>query len=338
MARSLVAVKLIRNDRMARPPLARMMKLHNELQSRSFPNCRKIALALEVSTKTIQRDIDFMRDQLGLPIDYDQLQFGFYYTETVTSFPSIDVSEGEIVALFVAQKALTQYKGTSFEKQLKASFEKISDGLQNKINFNWADIDSVISFKGLGTTTADLNLFEIVSKAVLKSHEVEFEYKKLDSSRHELRKVQPYHLGCIENQWYLFAHDIARGQLRTFALPRMRKVKTFGIRFKRPADFSITDHLSGSFGVFSGHGNHKIRIRFDRFAAQLVCERQWHPSQKIKPGSDGGIELTLQLGSLEEIERWILSWGEHAVVLEPKALVERVQKNVEALTRIYSKI
>ena len=322
---------------MARPPLVRMMKLHNELQARSFPNCRKIAQELEVSTKTIQRDIDFMRDQLGLPIDYDQLQFGFYYTEAVTSFPSIDVSEGEIVALFVAQKALTQYKGTSFEKQLKASFEKISDGLQNKITFNWADIDSVISFKGLGTTTADLDLFEIVSKAVLKSHELEFEYKKLESPRYELRKVQPYHLGCIENQWYLFAHDIARGQLRTFALPRMRKVKTSGIRFKRPADFSITNYLSSSFGVFAGDGNYKIRIQFDEFAARLVCERQWHPSQKIKPRSDGEIEMTLQLGSLEEIERWVLSWGEHAVVLEPKALVERMQNNVEALSRIYSK-
>lgn len=337
MARTIAPVKLVRNDRMARPPLVRMMKLHNELQSRSFPNCRKIAQELEVSTKTIQRDIDFMRDQLGLPIDYDQLQFGFYYTEPVTSFPSIEVSEGEVVALFVAQKALTQYKGTSFEKQLKASFEKISDGLQNKITFNWADIDSVISFKGLGTTTADLDLFEIVSKAVLKSHELEFEYKKLESPRHEVRKVQPYHLACIENQWYLFAHDIARGQLRTFALPRMRKVKTLGVRFKRPADFSITNYLSSSFGVFAGNGNHKIRIQFDEFAARLVCERQWHPSQKIKPLSDGGVEMSLQLGSLEEIERWILSWGEHAVVLEPKALLERMQKNVQALSRIYFK-
>ena len=47
--------------------------------------------------------------------------------------------------------------------------------------------------------------------------------------------------------------------------------------------------------------------------------------------------MSLQLGSLEEIERWILSWGEHAVVLEPKALLERMQKNVQALSRIYFK-
>ncbi len=104
-------VKLEKLDRFSRPPLERMMKLHNHLNARRFPNCRKLAEELEVSTKTIQRDIDFMRDRLGLPIGYDQLQFGFYYTEPVTNFPSIEVSEGEVVALFVAQKALEQYRG-----------------------------------------------------------------------------------------------------------------------------------------------------------------------------------------------------------------------------------
>jgi proteasome accessory factor B len=64
----------------------------------SFRCCRKLADELEVSTKTIQRDIDFMRDQLGLPIEYDQLHFGFIYTEPVTSFPSIEVSEARACA------------------------------------------------------------------------------------------------------------------------------------------------------------------------------------------------------------------------------------------------
>lgn len=322
-------------DRFARPPLERMVKLHHELQARHFPNCSKLAGELEVSTKTIQRDIDFMRDRLGLPIEYDPLQFGFYYTEPVAGFPSIEVSEGEIVALFVAQKALEQYRGTSFEKPLRLAFEKMTDGLRDKIAFNWADLRGAISFRGIGTTTADLDLFETVSKAVLKSHELAFEYKKLNSARFESRKVQPYHLSCIENQWYLFAHDLGRRQLRTFALPRMRKAKGTGIRFDRPADFSITRHLSDSFGVFSGKGHHRVRIHFDAFASRLVSERQWHPSQKIKRLPNDEIEVTLQLGSFEEIERWILSWGTHARVLEPQDLMKRIRNTGGALRQAY---
>ena len=322
-------------NRFSRPPLERMLRLHRQLQARHFPNCRKLADDLEVSTKTIQRDLDFMRDRLGLPIEYDQLRFGFFYSEPVTGFPSVEVSEGEIVALFVAQKALAQYRGTPFEKQLGAAFEKISKGLQDKVTFNWDDIDASISFRGIGTTTADLELFEIVSKAVLRSRELEFEYKKLKGDRHELRKVQPYHLGCVENQWYLFAHDLARGQLRTFALARMRKVRGSGVKFSRPADFSIGKLLSESFGVFTGTRHYRIRIRFDELAARLVCERSWHSSQKIKPLPNGEIEITLQLANLTEIERWVLGWGARARVLEPPELIDRVRRAAESVARYY---
>ena len=209
----------------SRPPLERMMQIHARLKDRHFPNARKVAEQLEVSPKTIQRDIDFMRYRLGLPIEYDPLRFGFYYSEPVTSFPNIEVSEGEITALFVAQKALAQYKGTPFEQPLRTAFRKITDGLTDRVSFSWSDLDNVISFRSAGASPADLELFEGVSKAVLRSVEIAFKYRKLRGRDFELRLVQPYHLASIENQWYLFGHDLERGQLRTFALPRMRDLR-----------------------------------------------------------------------------------------------------------------
>ena len=99
-----------------------MMRMHARLKAGRYPNCRKLADELEVSSKTVQRDINFMRYRLGLPIEYDQLHFGFYYTEPVSSFPNIEISEGELIALYVGQKALAQYKGTSFEAPLSTAF------------------------------------------------------------------------------------------------------------------------------------------------------------------------------------------------------------------------
>ncbi len=302
------------------------MRLHAQLKAGAFPNCRKLADELEVSSKTIQRDLDFMRDRLGLPIEYDQLHFGFYYTEPVTSFPSIEVSEGEIIALFVAEKALAQYKGTTFERPLKSAFKKISDGMREKISFTWDTFDEGISFRSTGIGIPDLALFETLSKAVLASNEVEFEYQKLNGRSHEKRRVQPYHLGCVENQWYLFGFDLDRKQIRTFALPRMKNALSTRKRFARPANFSIGDFLSESFTVFKGHDVHKVRVRFDRFASRLVRERLWHESQTVKELANGEMELSLKLGSLVEIERWVLSWGEHARVLEPKALAAKIRE------------
>jgi len=322
-------------ENFSRPPLQRMMRLHAALKSHHFPNCQKIANELEVSAKTIQRDIDFMRDRLGLPIGYDPTRFGFYYTEAVTGFPSIEVSEGEITALFVAQKALAQYKGTPFERPLHSAFRKITDGLKDRVSFAWTDLEDVISFRSAGASPADLELFELVSKAVLRSVELDFEYRKLKSSAYEQRRVRPYHLGCLENQWYLFAEDLDRAQLRTFALPRMKSVSLTAKGFRRPADFSITKILSGSFGVFSSGRKHRIRLRFDPYAARLVSERTWHESQKIRPLPDGSVTMQMELGGLEEIERWILSWGAHVRVLEPRTLVDRIQREAEGIAALY---
>src|SRR6478672_5364857 len=170
------------HEQLSRPPLERMMRIHGQLKAGDFPNCRKIADDLEVSSKTIQRDIDFMRDRLGLPIEYDPLRFGYYYTEEVASFPSIEVSEGEVAALFVAQKALAQYRGTPFERPLRSAFRKIADSLKERVSFSWSDMEEAISFHSAGVSVADLELFEAVRQAVLRSVELELEYRKLQST------------------------------------------------------------------------------------------------------------------------------------------------------------
>ena len=323
------------SGRFSRPPLERMLRLHERLKAGALPNCRKLACELEVSAKTIQRDIDFMRDRLGLPIEYDQLRFGFFYTEPVANFPTIEVSQGEIIALFVARKALEQYRGTSFERSLRTAFQKISDGLREKVDFQWGEVDSAISFRGLGTSAGDIDLFESVSKAVIESREIEFEYRKAKSAGYEPRQVRPYHLGCVSDQWYLFGFDLARGQIRTFVLTRMRALRRTAARFHRPADFSINKHLKESFGVFSGNGHYTVRIRFDTLAGQLVSERRWHASQKVKALPGGGVEMRMELGSLEEVERWILSWGKRAQVLDPPELVERIRATLRLLNAVY---
>lgn len=314
----------------SRPPLMRMLHLHEKLSHGLYPNCQQIAMELEVSYKTIQRDIDFMRDQMGLPIDYDKIHHGFYYTEKVTSFSQNQVTEGELLTLFVAQKTLTQYKNTIFENPLRNVLKKLSQELHRE------GFENHFSFRPFGIPTANLELFDELGQAVLHSVEVRFEYCKLNSTIHEERLVRPYHLSYIDNQWYLFAFDLMRNGMRTFALPRIRLLKVTKTPFKRPANFSPEKLLEKSFGVFSGKAQHQVTIIFDSFAAKLVQEKQWHPSQKIKNQPDGTVLFEMSVSSLHEVERWVLSWKEHALVLEPKSLRKSVAQIVKNLGKRYA--
>ena len=113
--------KRAKNGRAARQPMLRIMQIHELLQGRKYPNCKGLSVDFEVSAKTIQRDIDYMRDQMQLPIDYDSVRRGFLYTKEVKNLPMVALTEGEIVALLVAHRAAEQYRGTPFEKSLRSA-------------------------------------------------------------------------------------------------------------------------------------------------------------------------------------------------------------------------
>jgi predicted DNA-binding transcriptional regulator YafY len=61
----------------------------------------------------------------------------------------------------------------------------------------------------------------------------------------------------------------------------------------------------------------------------------WHDSQRIRSLPDGSITLQLELGGLEEIERWILSWGSHVRVLESAALRNTIRDAAAAMVKLY---
>ena len=101
---------------LSRPPLERMLRIHEELRRGALVNCTRLVKLLEVCRKTIVRDIAFMRDRLALPIEFDPQIQAYRYTQPVNAFPTVQVTEGELLALLVARRALEQYRGTPFHR------------------------------------------------------------------------------------------------------------------------------------------------------------------------------------------------------------------------------
>ncbi len=312
-----------------------MLRIHEELRRGAFTNCTKLAKALEVSRKTIVRDIAFMRDRLELPIEFDPPINAYRYTHPVSAFPTVQVTEGELLALLVAQKALEQYRGTPFHRQLEVSFEKLTGGLKDRISFSPADELQSVSFKNLGLGKADLAVFNTLSGAVLRQHEVEFDYRKPGEKKAGRRRVQPYHLALRDNLWYLIAFDPERGALRTFALPRISLAAARQTQFARPADFSPEKFFATALGVLGGSGNFQVVVRFSAAVADRVREREWHESQELRDLPAGRLELSLRLGALPEIEAWVLTWGADAEVIQPVELRARLKATAAALTKVY---
>ena len=179
-------------------------------------------------------------------------------------------------------------------------------------------------------------MFQTVSDALLRAEELEFDYRKRAAkadAQPERRRVQPLHLGCLDQQWYLIGLDLVRGATRTFVLGRMERARNTRKRFTRPTGFSPGKLLADSFGVFSGLRAERLRLRFAPEVATLARERRWHPSQQLQELPNGGLEMTLEVGVSPEIERWLLGWGEHVEVCAPASLRQALARTAARMVR-----
>jgi predicted DNA-binding transcriptional regulator YafY len=324
----------------SRPPLSRFQEIFHAIKTGRFPNRTQLANLIEVTTKTIQRDLDYMRYQLNVPIEFDYARGGYYFTKPISDLPLFQLTESELVSVFVAQKAMEAYKGTAFEQPLRTAFQKLQAATKSagaKVSISWEDLDSGISFRHFAAYLPDSTIFSEITKAIQNEEVVEFDYKKLEAKTYEKRTVEPWHLACVSGQWYLLGHDLTRKARRIFVLARMRNVSSAKPRFlaSRPGDAEIQQLFRNSFQIWQSEETklQQIVLCFSGRAAQLVRERNWHPSQRIQELADGTLELKLTLSSLEEIVPWILSWGRECKVISPA----RLRKKVDSLATIRTK-
>ena len=92
--------------------------------------------------------------------------------------------------------------------------------------------------------------------------------------------------------------------------------------------------MKGALTVHSGEAGREVlvRLRLEGWAGRLAAERRWHATQEVEPLPGGqGVEIRLRLSGLEEVFRWVLSWGEHVEVLEPEELRARVHRAGHAM-------
>lgn len=319
-----------------RRPLYRIYEIHSEILSGSYPNCNDLAKKLQVERKTIQRDINFMRDELGLPLMYENTLHGYYYQSDISEFPIFQTSTEELAGLFLARNALESVRGTALANVLQEAFGKLTRRMLDKIQFSWSDLDEAFSRKTLEQKPRDIKRLGEITESILNQQVTTFFYRKLASENAEPRKVHPLHLGEVDSGWYLIAYDLDRKALRTFALPRISRIKALSTRFNRPLDFDGRAYLKQSFGIWHVAGDdarHEVRVELRGYAAAIAQERRWHPTQEITLLNAKGtrVEVNFEVGRLEEVLRWVLSFGSCARVLAPKKLAEMVKKEVKAM-------
>lgn len=313
------------------PP--RLWAVYEIIRSGEYPNAMSLGRQLEVAPRTIKRDVDRLRDLHGLEIRYNKVRHGYHLEDPNQDLPGGRFTESELMAMFVARQALAACRGSAVERILSEGFRRLEQRLDQDQRYLLGDLAGLVSFKEPASDDLELAVFQSLTHALRERLEVRFEYRGLADTKPRARRVRGYHLGCIDHKWYLFGWDMGRRALRTFALSRMGRLHVTRTRFRPPVGFNLAEMLRGALTVHSGEAGREVtvRLRLEGWAARVASERRWHPSQEVRPLGDGAMEMELRLSGLDEVFRWVMSWGEHVEVLEPEDLRERVRRTARAM-------
>ncbi len=306
----------------ARPVLNRIMRIDEALRRATWPNANTLAKALEVNPRTIRRDLDFLRDRLRAPIAFDARRHGYYYTEASYRLPFLQLTEGELVALFLAEQMLRHYYGTPYGPDLERAFDKITAGLNERLSVDVQTLSRAISFRTAAPAVFDVSVIKTLVTAIVEHRQVVIDYWTASTDEVHRRTVDPYHLTSCDGQQYMFGYCHMRGAIRQFAPGRIRAIELTDVQFMPDDAFRVEDCLANALAVFGGDASklRTVRLRFTGEAVRYARERLWHPTQTMEATPDGGLLLTFEVAHMREVERLVLTWAPHCEALEPPEL------------------
>lgn len=314
-----------------KPQYRRLLFIDRKIKENKYPNCATMGKEWEVSSKTIQRDIDYLRDQLDAPIAYDQIRRGYYYTERNFSLPAINISESDLFAVFVAERAMGQFRNTPMYGKLRSVFAKIKGSLSDstKVSPSWLS-DRILCFQE-PVTEIDVKIWDTLAKSIRDNCRVKIRHAAPDQSKIMERKVDPYYLVNHKGEWYLNTYCHTRNSIRTFAVSRIRQAEMLSEQFTMPASATRKKIFGDQMGIIWKPDFYKVRIRFSPEVAPYIRERQWHPQQTIKGLRDGSVILEFTTNHIHEVKDWVLSWGSGATILTPQLLVDKIREDIDRM-------
>ncbi len=212
-------------------PTGRALQLLSLLQTHQFWPGGELAERLEVSARTLRRDVDRLRE-LGYPVDATPGVAGGYRLGTGAHMPPLVLDDDEAVAIAVGLRAAAGASIDGIEDTSVRALAKLEqvlpDRLRRRVN---AVHSNVVALRWAANgPTVDSEALAVLAQACRDREEVRFDYQRRDGDETR-RLVQPHQLVSAGRRWYLVAWDVRRDDWRTFRVDRLRVPQLAGARF-----------------------------------------------------------------------------------------------------------
>ncbi len=316
----------------APPPMnraERIYRLHALLQERPRP-LAKLMEELHASRATVVRDLSYMKDFMGAPIDYDRAANGYHYRQTEPRFelPGLWLNESELFALLASEQLLDRIQPGLLAPYLGPWRARIRSLLAQS-GHQAETVAERILLQPTAARPTDPERFGTIAAAVLEGRRLWISYHGRERDRHSERRVHPQRLLRYRDNWYLVAHCERAAALRIFSLDRIRDARPLPDPAQTTDPADLDRFLGASFGIFSGSAAAWAVLRFSPAASRWVADETWHPDQLGRWDGEH-YELQVPYSDPREILMDILKYGPDVETLGPPALRALVAERLRA--------
>lgn len=274
---------------------ARMLRLLSLLQTHRYWPGSELSDRLEVSPRTLRRDIDRLRE-LGYSVDAVRGVAGGYQLRAGGSLPPLLLEDEEAVAIAVGLQTAASGSISGMEETSVQALTKVIGLMPPRLRRQMDAIRSQTeNLPWRGGPELDAALLTTLAQACRDAEPLRFTYTAREAEPTD-RWVEPHRLVTLGRRWYVVAYDRDRQDWRSFRVDRISEPRTTGQRFRPralPAEDAVTFVQSG---IRRMPQRYAVRVRVDAPVATVAAAvGHWGTAT----GTDGDCLLEMNLDSLE---------------------------------------
>ena len=317
----------------------RFYKIDNLLHVNAVVPITRFLRELEVSRATFKRDIEYMRDRLNAPIEWDRGDGGYRYTSGVTgqqqSLPGLWFNASEAYALLMMQALLSEMQPGLLGPHiapLKARLRAVIESGKHPAG----DVESRVKLLSVAARPVTDKNFEVVAAALLGRQRLQILYYSRVRNESSIREVSPQLLIHHRGNWYLGAWCHQQEAMRSFSMDAIEQASVLSKSSTAMPKKALDGFVGQGYGIFSGSEVQWATLRFTEERARWVSRELWHPLQRLTAQKDGRLVMELPFTDLRELSMDILRQGRHVEVLGPPELRAQVAQELRETLGQYS--
>jgi predicted DNA-binding transcriptional regulator YafY len=300
----------------------------------------KLAAAREVHQRTIRRDLDAL-SCAGFPLYDEKVNGTTMWKLRARPFRGLEemgLSVMELCALHFSRAMLSSLAGAPFQDDAERALAKIERALPVGCRRFLDSLPVAIKAKIAGRKKQDerrvREVMQRTTEALLAHRRLEMRYDSQASRRTKDYILEPLRLSYADGGTYLTAFVPAYGEIRNFAVERIRTLSTLDETFvPRPLP---TEPFAHSLGAYSGSPE-RVELEFNAAAAPYVAAREWHCSQTFELRPAGAVLLRLDVSIDLPLRTWILGFGAAVHVVAPERLARTICAELDAARDAYAR-